>query len=180
MYECVWPCMSEAGSKQHFGVSTLFSFQCPALGKVTRIIPLLLCSLAHFCLFGYVVCSYCTDRCSLSLLCLVCIWFYCWFAGCSTMMFCMNLQSKISLLVAFVLLCILRVLKLNLWSSCSSSFPLSLQLLFTLTFWLLVRQSVKENFSRKRKIATPLQEVTTGGQNHTHNFTLTCWINEMI
>lgn len=86
----------------------------------------------------------------------------------------MNLQSKISLLVAFVLLCILRVLKLNLWSSCSSSFPLSLQLLFTLTFWLLVRQSVKENFSRKRKIATPLQEVTTGGQNHTHNFTLTC------
>lgn len=90
------------------------------------------------------------------------------------MMFCMNLQSKISLLVAFVLLCILRVLKLNLWSSCSSSFLLSLQLLFTLTFWLLVRQSVKENFSRKRKIATPLQEVTTGGQNHTHNFTLTC------
>lgn len=90
------------------------------------------------------------------------------------MMFCMNLQSKISLLVAFVLLCILRVLKLNLWSSCLSSFPLSLQLLFTLTFWLLVRQSVKENFSRKRKIATPLQEVTTGGQNHTHNFTLTC------
>ncbi|KAM9345094.1 piezo-type mechanosensitive ion channel component 1 [Symphorus nematophorus] len=35
-------------------------------------------------------------------------------------------------------------------------------LLFTLTFWLLVRQSVKENFSRKRKMATPLQEVTTG------------------
>lgn len=121
MYECVCPCMSEAGSKQHFGVSTLFSFQCPALGKVTRIIPLLLCSLAHFCLFGYVVCSYCTDRCSLSLLCLVCSWFYCWFAGCSTMMFCMNLQSKITLLVAFVLFCILRVLKLNLWSSCSSA-----------------------------------------------------------
>uniref|UniRef100_A0A4W6C4T2 Piezo type mechanosensitive ion channel component 1 (Er blood group) n=1 Tax=Lates calcarifer TaxID=8187 RepID=A0A4W6C4T2_LATCA len=35
-------------------------------------------------------------------------------------------------------------------------------LLFTLTFWLLVRQSVKENFSRQRKMATPLQEVTTG------------------
>ncbi|KAE8280232.1 Piezo-type mechanosensitive ion channel component 1 [Larimichthys crocea] len=35
-------------------------------------------------------------------------------------------------------------------------------LLFTLTFWLLVRQSVKENFSRKRKMTTPLQEVTTG------------------
>nr|XP_033468806.1 piezo-type mechanosensitive ion channel component 1 isoform X1 [Epinephelus lanceolatus] len=35
-------------------------------------------------------------------------------------------------------------------------------LLYTLTFWLLVRQSVKENFSRKRKMVTPLQEVTTG------------------
>ncbi|XP_035462912.2 piezo-type mechanosensitive ion channel component 1 isoform X3 [Scophthalmus maximus] len=39
---------------------------------------------------------------------------------------------------------------------------LGAMLLFTLTFWLLVRQSVKENFSRKRKMATPLQEVTTG------------------
>uniref|UniRef100_A0A3B4YJT9 Piezo type mechanosensitive ion channel component 1 (Er blood group) n=1 Tax=Seriola lalandi dorsalis TaxID=1841481 RepID=A0A3B4YJT9_SERLL len=38
---------------------------------------------------------------------------------------------------------------------------LGAMLLFTLTFWLLVRQSVKENFSRKRKMATPLQEVTT-------------------
>ncbi|XP_039639627.1 piezo-type mechanosensitive ion channel component 1 isoform X3 [Perca fluviatilis] len=38
---------------------------------------------------------------------------------------------------------------------------LGAKLLFTLTFWLLVRQSVKENFSRKRKMATPLQEVTT-------------------
>uniref|UniRef100_A0A673CA90 Piezo-type mechanosensitive ion channel component 1 n=1 Tax=Sphaeramia orbicularis TaxID=375764 RepID=A0A673CA90_9TELE len=37
-------------------------------------------------------------------------------------------------------------------------------LLFTLTFWLLLRQSVKENFSRKRKMATPLQEVTTGDE----------------
>ncbi|CAN9500176.1 unnamed protein product [Ophioblennius macclurei] len=33
--------------------------------------------------------------------------------------------------------------------------------LFTLTFWLLLRQSVKENFSRKKKMTTPLQEVTT-------------------
>uniref|UniRef100_A0AAX7U938 Piezo-type mechanosensitive ion channel component n=1 Tax=Astatotilapia calliptera TaxID=8154 RepID=A0AAX7U938_ASTCA len=41
---------------------------------------------------------------------------------------------------------------------------LGAMLLFTLTFWLLVRQSVKENFSRKRKIATPLQEVTTGDE----------------
>ncbi|XP_030581310.1 piezo-type mechanosensitive ion channel component 1 isoform X2 [Archocentrus centrarchus] len=41
---------------------------------------------------------------------------------------------------------------------------LGAMLLFTLTFWLLVRQSVKENFSRKRKAATPLQEVTTGGE----------------
>ncbi|XP_032383361.1 piezo-type mechanosensitive ion channel component 1 isoform X3 [Etheostoma spectabile] len=39
---------------------------------------------------------------------------------------------------------------------------LGAKLLFTLTFWLLVRQSVKENFSRKRKMTTPLQEVTTG------------------
>ncbi|XP_038593080.1 piezo-type mechanosensitive ion channel component 1 isoform X4 [Micropterus salmoides] len=39
---------------------------------------------------------------------------------------------------------------------------LGAMLLFTLTFWLLVRQSVKENFSMKRKLATPLQEVTTG------------------
>nr|XP_046257127.1 piezo-type mechanosensitive ion channel component 1 isoform X2 [Scatophagus argus] len=39
---------------------------------------------------------------------------------------------------------------------------LGAMLLFTLTFWLLVRQSVKENFSKKRKMAAPLQEVTTG------------------
>nr|XP_043872731.1 piezo-type mechanosensitive ion channel component 1 [Solea senegalensis] len=40
---------------------------------------------------------------------------------------------------------------------------LGAMILFTLTFWLLVRQSVKENFSRKRKMATaPLQEVTVG------------------
>lgn len=38
------------------------------------------------------------------------------------------------------------------------------QLLFTLTFWLLVRQSVKQNFSRK-SLTTPLQEVTTGGSH---------------
>uniref|UniRef100_UPI0037E95548 piezo-type mechanosensitive ion channel component 1 isoform X2 n=1 Tax=Semicossyphus pulcher TaxID=241346 RepID=UPI0037E95548 len=42
---------------------------------------------------------------------------------------------------------------------------LGAMLLFTLTFWLLVRQSVKENFSMKRKIATPLQEVTTGEES---------------
>lgn len=38
---------------------------------------------------------------------------------------------------------------------------LGAMLLFTLTFWLLVRQSVKENFRRKIKMSTPLQEVTT-------------------
>lgn len=42
----------------------------------------------------------------------------------------------------------------------SVSNPSNLQLLFTLTFWLLVRQSVKQNFSRKN---AALQEVTTGG-----------------
>uniref|UniRef100_A0A8C2ZBP9 Piezo type mechanosensitive ion channel component 1 (Er blood group) n=1 Tax=Cyclopterus lumpus TaxID=8103 RepID=A0A8C2ZBP9_CYCLU len=53
---------------------------------------------------------------------------------------------------------------------------LGAMLLFTLTFWLLVRQSVKENFSRKRKMTTPLQEVTSGGQTsftHTHTHTHT-------
>ncbi|KAK2922149.1 piezo-type mechanosensitive ion channel component 1 isoform X2 [Channa argus] len=39
---------------------------------------------------------------------------------------------------------------------------LGAMLLFTLTFWLLLRQSVKENFSKKRTMATSLQEVTTG------------------
>lgn len=43
---------------------------------------------------------------------------------------------------------------------------LFLQVLFTLTFWLLVRQSVKENFSKKRKTVTTLQAVRTGGQLH--------------
>ncbi|XP_017285833.1 piezo-type mechanosensitive ion channel component 1 isoform X2 [Kryptolebias marmoratus] len=38
---------------------------------------------------------------------------------------------------------------------------LGAMLLFTLTFWLLVRQSVKENFKRKSKMAIPLQEVST-------------------
>lgn len=37
-----------------------------------------------------------------------------------------------------------------------------LQVLFTLTFWLLVRQSVKENFSKKRKVVSPLEDVRTG------------------
>uniref|UniRef100_A0A674P3D5 Piezo type mechanosensitive ion channel component 1 (Er blood group) n=1 Tax=Takifugu rubripes TaxID=31033 RepID=A0A674P3D5_TAKRU len=36
------------------------------------------------------------------------------------------------------------------------------RVLFTLTFWLLVRQSVKENFSKKRKVVTPLEDVRTG------------------
>ncbi|XP_696355.4 piezo-type mechanosensitive ion channel component 1 isoform X1 [Danio rerio] len=35
-------------------------------------------------------------------------------------------------------------------------------LLFTLTFWLLLRQSVKDTFSRKKSLTVPLQEVTTG------------------
>lgn len=54
---------------------------------------------------------------------------------------------------------------LSIWLRLSVCFIyFILQLLFTLTFWLLVRQSVKENFSKKRKMTTPLQEVTTGGQ----------------
>uniref|UniRef100_A0A8C2ZE16 Piezo type mechanosensitive ion channel component 1 (Er blood group) n=1 Tax=Cyclopterus lumpus TaxID=8103 RepID=A0A8C2ZE16_CYCLU len=58
---------------------------------------------------------------------------------------------------------------------------LGAMLLFTLTFWLLVRQSVKENFSRKRKMTTPLQEVTSGGQTsfthtHTHTHTHTSYL----
>uniref|UniRef100_A0A6Q2XFF6 Piezo-type mechanosensitive ion channel component n=1 Tax=Esox lucius TaxID=8010 RepID=A0A6Q2XFF6_ESOLU len=36
------------------------------------------------------------------------------------------------------------------------------RLLYTLTFWLLLRQSVKDNFSKKKSKSTPLQEVTTG------------------
>ncbi|XP_056148188.1 piezo-type mechanosensitive ion channel component 1 isoform X2 [Lampris incognitus] len=39
---------------------------------------------------------------------------------------------------------------------------LGAMLLFTVTFWLLLRQSVKDNFSKKKKMAAPLQEVTTG------------------
>ncbi|XP_051936934.1 piezo-type mechanosensitive ion channel component 1 isoform X2 [Hippocampus zosterae] len=38
---------------------------------------------------------------------------------------------------------------------------LGAMLLFTSTFWLLVRQSVKENFSKRRTRATPLEEVTS-------------------
>ncbi|XP_029688332.1 piezo-type mechanosensitive ion channel component 1 [Takifugu rubripes] len=38
---------------------------------------------------------------------------------------------------------------------------LGAMVLFTLTFWLLVRQSVKENFSKKRKVVTPLEDVRT-------------------
>ncbi|KAJ8400462.1 hypothetical protein AAFF_G00395860 [Aldrovandia affinis] len=39
---------------------------------------------------------------------------------------------------------------------------LGAMLLFTLTFWLLLRQSVKNNFSKKKIATVPLQEVTTG------------------
>ncbi|XP_042616897.1 piezo-type mechanosensitive ion channel component 1-like isoform X3 [Cyprinus carpio] len=39
---------------------------------------------------------------------------------------------------------------------------LGAMLLFTLTFWLLLRQSVKDMFSRKKRVTAPLQEVTTG------------------
>uniref|UniRef100_A0A8B9GV46 Piezo-type mechanosensitive ion channel component 1 n=1 Tax=Astyanax mexicanus TaxID=7994 RepID=A0A8B9GV46_ASTMX len=39
---------------------------------------------------------------------------------------------------------------------------LGAMLLFTLTFWLLLRQSVKDIFWRKKKQTAPLQEVTTG------------------
>ncbi|XP_060714929.1 piezo-type mechanosensitive ion channel component 1 [Tachysurus vachellii] len=35
-------------------------------------------------------------------------------------------------------------------------------LLFTLTFWLLLRHSVKDRFGRKKKQSVPLEEVTTG------------------
>uniref|UniRef100_A0A8C1RLS5 Piezo-type mechanosensitive ion channel component 1 n=1 Tax=Cyprinus carpio TaxID=7962 RepID=A0A8C1RLS5_CYPCA len=42
---------------------------------------------------------------------------------------------------------------------------LGAMLLFTLTFWLLLRQSVKDMFSRKKRVTAPLQEVTTGGRN---------------
>ncbi|KAK5853553.1 hypothetical protein PBY51_014695 [Eleginops maclovinus] len=49
---------------------------------------------------------------------------------------------------------------------------LGAMLLFTLTFWLLVRQSVKENFSRKRKMTTPLQEVMTGEEGSSNESVL--------
>uniref|UniRef100_A0A673I3B7 Piezo-type mechanosensitive ion channel component 1-like n=1 Tax=Sinocyclocheilus rhinocerous TaxID=307959 RepID=A0A673I3B7_9TELE len=39
---------------------------------------------------------------------------------------------------------------------------LGAMLLFTLTFWLLLRQLVKDMFSRKKRVTAPLQEVTTG------------------
>lgn len=47
------------------------------------------------------------------------------------------------------------------------------QLLFTLTFWLLLRQSVKEIFSRKKTIFTQLQEVTTRGERSSCPLTYT-------
>ncbi|KAK3528144.1 hypothetical protein QTP86_023865, partial [Hemibagrus guttatus] len=39
---------------------------------------------------------------------------------------------------------------------------LGAMLLFTLTFWLLLRHSVKDRFGRKKKQSIPLEEVTTG------------------
>lgn len=64
----------------------------------------------------------------------------------------------------------------------SSNVRLCLQVLFTLTFWLLVRQSVKENFSKKRKVAPPLEDVRTGQlrltdstKSQTHNRVTRCW-----
>ncbi|KAL1007143.1 hypothetical protein UPYG_G00082630 [Umbra pygmaea] len=39
---------------------------------------------------------------------------------------------------------------------------LGAMLLYTMTFWLLLRQSVKDNFSKKKRNSAPLQEVTTG------------------
>uniref|UniRef100_A0A3P9JB81 Piezo-type mechanosensitive ion channel component 1 n=1 Tax=Oryzias latipes TaxID=8090 RepID=A0A3P9JB81_ORYLA len=42
---------------------------------------------------------------------------------------------------------------------------LGAMLLFVLTFWLLLRQAVMENFRRKSSSQTPLQEVATKGQN---------------
>ncbi|XP_062404521.1 piezo-type mechanosensitive ion channel component 1 isoform X1 [Sardina pilchardus] len=39
---------------------------------------------------------------------------------------------------------------------------LGAMLLYTLTFWLLLRQSVKDNFRKKKSITAPLTEVTTG------------------
>lgn len=38
--------------------------------------------------------------------------------------------------------------------------PSSPQLLYTLTFWLLVRQFVKEKLLKKKPLSAPLMEVT--------------------
>ncbi|KAI1889925.1 hypothetical protein AGOR_G00167930 [Albula goreensis] len=50
---------------------------------------------------------------------------------------------------------------------------LGAMLLYTLTFWLLLRQSLKDNFSRKKSIAAPLLEVTTGESNKRNRSVLT-------
>ncbi|KAG7468581.1 hypothetical protein MATL_G00144490 [Megalops atlanticus] len=50
---------------------------------------------------------------------------------------------------------------------------LGAMLLYTLTFWLLLRQSVKDNFSRKKSIAAPLLEVTTGESGRQNQSVLT-------
>ncbi|XP_051948231.1 piezo-type mechanosensitive ion channel component 1-like isoform X1 [Xyrauchen texanus] len=50
---------------------------------------------------------------------------------------------------------------------------LGAMLLFMLTFWLLLRQSVKDTFSRKKRLTVPLQEVTTGDNSGRNESILT-------
>ncbi|XP_039619198.1 piezo-type mechanosensitive ion channel component 1 isoform X3 [Polypterus senegalus] len=60
--------------------------------------------------------------------------------------------------------------QLGLERSMHPCLRLGAMLLFTLTFWLLLRQSVKEKFTRRKAISTPLTEVTIGtepGRNET-------------
>ncbi|KAL4613578.1 piezo-type mechanosensitive ion channel component 1 isoform X1 [Arapaima gigas] len=57
---------------------------------------------------------------------------------------------------------------------------LGAMLLYTLTFWLLLRQSVKDNFSRKKILATPLQEVTTGAERSGRNESVLKLLGEVV
>uniref|UniRef100_A0A8C4XAH1 Piezo type mechanosensitive ion channel component 1 (Er blood group) n=1 Tax=Erpetoichthys calabaricus TaxID=27687 RepID=A0A8C4XAH1_ERPCA len=60
--------------------------------------------------------------------------------------------------------------QLGLEQSMHPCLRLGAMLLYTLTFWLLLRQSVKEKFTRRKAISTPLTEVTIGtepGRNET-------------
>lgn len=66
----------------------------------------------------------------------------------------------------------------TMWEVCKYCIILSLQLLFTLTFWLLLRQSVKDTFSRRKRLNVPLQEVTTGGEAQLNLHTLMNHITE--